>query len=69
VTGVGDGVALCFGLRLAAIELDWHLPVAHASPQAAADAAKVERRNERWRCAWSPAIACLLGNFTNTLTA
>lgn len=41
------GAALCFGLRLAAIKLDWHLPVAHASLQAAEDAAKAERRNER----------------------
>jgi uncharacterized membrane protein YeiH len=41
------GAALCFGLRLAAIKLDWHLPVAHASMQAAEDAAKAERRNER----------------------
>ncbi len=58
LTGVGAGVArdvllseipaaLCFGLRLAAIRLDWHLPVAQASLQAAADAAKAERRNER----------------------
>jgi uncharacterized membrane protein YeiH len=41
------GAALCFGLRLAAIKLDWHLPVAHASLQAAEDAAKAEGRNER----------------------
>ena len=41
------GAALCFGLRLAAIKLDWHLPVAHASLKAAADAAKAEGRNER----------------------
>jgi uncharacterized membrane protein YeiH len=41
------GAALCFGLRLAAIKLDWHLPVAHASLQAAEDAAKAESRNER----------------------
>ncbi|WP_371763791.1 trimeric intracellular cation channel family protein [Massilia sp.] len=41
------GAALCFGLRLAAIKLDWHLPVAHASLKAAEDAAKAEGRNER----------------------
>ncbi len=41
------GAALCFGLRLAAIRLDWHLPVAQASLRAAEDAAKAERRNER----------------------
>lgn len=26
----GAGAALCFGLRMAAIRYDWHLPVAHA---------------------------------------
>ena len=38
------GAALCFGLRLAAIRYDWHLPVAHASEQAAVDAEAAERR-------------------------
>jgi hypothetical protein len=38
---------LCFGLRLAAIKLDWHLPVARASRQAADDAATAEGRDER----------------------
>jgi uncharacterized membrane protein YeiH len=41
------GAALCFGLRLAAIRLDWHLPVARASEQAAADVEAAERRDER----------------------
>jgi uncharacterized membrane protein YeiH len=41
------GAALCFGLRLAAIRLDWHLPVARASEQAAADAEAAERRDQR----------------------
>ena len=36
------GAALCFGLRLAAIRYDWHLPVAHASEQAAVDAEAAE---------------------------
>jgi uncharacterized membrane protein YeiH len=39
------GAALCFGLRLAAIRYDWHLPVAHASAQAAADVEAAERRD------------------------
>jgi uncharacterized membrane protein YeiH len=38
------GAALCFGLRMAAIRWDWHLPVARASAQAAADAEAAERR-------------------------
>jgi len=61
LTGVGGGVArdvlpgtlsacagaaLCFGLRLAAIKLDWHLPVAQASHRAAAEAAAAERPDE-----------------------
>jgi uncharacterized membrane protein YeiH len=41
------GAALCFGLRLAAIRLDWHLPVPRASEQAAADVEAAERRDER----------------------
>jgi uncharacterized membrane protein YeiH len=40
------GAALCFGLRLAAIKLDWHLPVAQASHRAAAEAAAAERPDE-----------------------
>jgi uncharacterized membrane protein YeiH len=41
------GAALCFGLRLAAIRLDWHLPVARASEQAAADVEAAERGDQR----------------------
>jgi uncharacterized membrane protein YeiH len=41
------GAALCFGLRLAAIKLDWHLPVARASRQAADDAAAAEGKDKR----------------------
>jgi hypothetical protein len=41
------GAALCFGLRLAAIKLDWHLPVAHAPRQAAEDVEAAERRDGR----------------------
>jgi hypothetical protein len=41
------GAALCFGLRLAAIQLDWHLPVARAARHAADDAEAAGRRDER----------------------
>jgi uncharacterized membrane protein YeiH len=41
--GACAGAALCFGLRLAAIRYDWHLPVARASAQAAADVEAAER--------------------------
>lgn len=41
------GAALCFGLRLAAIKLDWHLPVAHVPRQAADDAEAARRRDGR----------------------
>jgi len=40
------GAALCFGLRLAAIRLDWHLPVARAARQAAIEAEAAARRDE-----------------------
>jgi uncharacterized membrane protein YeiH len=41
------GAALCFGLRLAAIKLDWHLPVARASRLAAEDVEASKRRDGR----------------------
>jgi uncharacterized membrane protein YeiH len=41
------GAALCFGLRLAAIKLDWHLPVARASRLAAEDVEAAVRRDGR----------------------
>jgi uncharacterized membrane protein YeiH len=41
------GAALCFGLRLAAMRYDWHLPVARASQQAAAEVEAAERQAER----------------------
>jgi uncharacterized membrane protein YeiH len=40
------GAALCFGPRLAAIRLDWHLPVARAPRLAADDAGAAARRDE-----------------------
>jgi len=41
------GAVLCFGLRLAAIKLDWHLPVARASRLAAEDVEAAARRDGR----------------------
>jgi uncharacterized membrane protein YeiH len=41
------GAALCFGLRVAAIRYGWHLPIARASEQAAADVEAAESRDER----------------------
>lgn len=46
-TSACAGAALCFGLRLAAIKFDWHLPVAHTSRQAAEDAEAAKRRDAR----------------------
>jgi uncharacterized membrane protein YeiH len=40
------GAALCFGLRLAAMRYDWHLPVARASQEAAAEVEAAERRDK-----------------------
>jgi uncharacterized membrane protein YeiH len=40
------GAALCFGLRLAAIRNDWHLPVARAPEQAPADTEAAQREDK-----------------------
>jgi uncharacterized membrane protein YeiH len=41
------GAALCFGLRVAAIRYNWHLPIAHTSEQTVADIEAAEKRDLR----------------------